>query len=271
MRSIINPFKSVSSRSVMILCAALALPLSVTACGKQAADAAKIEKLDEALIGKGSDPAMNVAVQDRILIDPNLTDSANINAVKAPDMPLNGALPSDTGSDDISRAGTTASFEELNSSKMMRAPKPTVIAAEDCKSCGDNRPVTLGAMAEEQGVKRGKGTCDAKLQYGATWATRMPPEFPIYPAGRVQEAGGVDGGICDIRVASFNTNAAMQDVVDYYYTRAKRSGFSADYEIRGGEHVLGGTRDSDGGAYVITLNRFAGGGTSVDIVANNGR
>ena len=63
----------------------------------------------------------------------------------------------------------------------------------------------------------------------------------------------------------------MQTVVDYYYTRARRSGYSADYEVRGGEHVLGGVRDNDGGAYVVFLNRNAGGGTSVDIVANNGR
>ncbi|MBK6708461.1 MAG: hypothetical protein IPG54_13670 [Sphingomonadales bacterium] len=55
------------------------------------------------------------------------------------------------------------------------------------------------------------------------------------------------------------------------FTRAKRSGFTADYEIRDGEHVLGGVRDNDGGAYVITLTALKSGGTAVDIVANNGR
>jgi hypothetical protein len=122
-----------------------------------------------------------------------------------------------------------------------------------------------------QGVKRGKGTCEAKLQYGAGWAARMPSEFPVYPKGRVKEAAGVEGGICDIRVVSFTTSAGRQSVVDYYYTRAKRSGFTADYEIRDGEHMLGGVRDNDGGAYVITLTALKSGGTAVDIVANNGR
>ena len=63
----------------------------------------------------------------------------------------------------------------------------------------------------------------------------------------------------------------MKNVVDYYYTQAKRGGYSAEYLLRGGEHVLGGTRDSDDGAFVVTLNTRKGGGTAVDIVASNGR
>ena len=35
--------------------------------------------------------------------------------------------------------------------------------------------------------------------------------------------------------------------------------------------MLGGVRDNDGGAYVITLTALKSGGTAVDIVANNGR
>jgi hypothetical protein len=258
--------QSKSLRLSLGIALALCAPLALGACGKTASNAAAVDALDEKLTGKGSDPAMNTALDDRILVDPEMTDGANVTVVKTADKPLNGALPPDNGYD-----GDIASGEELDSAKMMRAPKPTVITAEDCQNCGDNRAVTLGALADQQGVKRGKGTCDAKLQYGAAWATRMPYEFPVYPRGRVQEAGGVENGLCDIRAVSFSTSAAMQDVVDYYYSRAKHAGFSADYEVRAGEHVLGGVRDKDGGAYVITLNAHPGGGTAVDIVANNGR
>lgn len=247
---------------MLALCAVLVL----SACGKTAGDEAAVAALDEKLTGKGSDPAMNAALDDRILVDPDMTDSANVNVVKTADKPLSGALPPDNGYE-----GAIASGEELDAVKMLRAPKPTVVAAQDCQNCGENRGVTLGALAAEAGVTRGKGTCDAKLQYGAAWASRMPFEFPVYPKSRVKEAGGVEGGICDIRVASFTTSAARQDVVDYYYTRAKRSGFTADYELRAGEHILGGTRDNDGGAYAITFTALSGGGTAVEIVANNGR
>ena len=247
----------------LLISVALALPL--VACGKSKTDEAAVAELDNKLTGKGSDPAMNGALNDRILVDPDLTGNANANAVKAASRPLSGAIPADRG------YNNDASIEALDSAKLMRAPKPAVVGKEECTNCGANRGVTLGALAAEQGVTSGKGTCDAKLQYGAGWANRMPAEFPVYPKGRVKEAAGVDGGICDIRVATFTSSAKMQDVVDYYYTRARRSGFSAEYQIRAGEHVLGGTRDNDGGAYFITFAPHSGGGTSVDIVANNGR
>lgn len=257
---------SIFRRSTVAILAVSAMTMGLTACNS-AANEAEVEALDEKLAGKGSDPAMNGALEDRILVDPALTESSNSNMVKAPDQPLDGSVPPDTGYE-----GSTASAEELNSAKLMRAPKPRVVAAGDCRDCGTNGGAqTLEALAAEQGVKRGKGTCEAKLQYGAAWAARMPTEFPIYPKGRLKEAGGVEGGICDIRVVSFSTSASLQSVADYYYTRARRSGFTADYELRDGEHVLGGTRDNDGGAYVVTMNALPGGGTAVDIVTNNGR
>ncbi len=248
--------------AVALLSASL---LTLAACNSAENDA-EVAALDEKLSGKGSDPAMNAALEDKILVDPALADSANSNMVKAPDQPLDGSVPPDSGYE-----GSTASAEELDGAKLMRAPQPKVVSDGDCRDCASNGAQTLEALAAEQGVKRGKGTCEAKLQYGAGWAARMPTEFPVYPKGRVNEAAGVEGGICDIRVVSFTTSASLQSVVDYYYTRARRSGFTADYEIRGGENVLGGIRDNDGGAYVITLNALPGGGTAVDIVANNGR
>ena len=247
----------------LLLGMALALPLA--GCGSDNGNEAAVAELDNNLVGKGSDPETNGALNDRILVDPELTDSANVNSVKGSDKPLSGAAPAGSGYDG------DASIEALDSAKLMRAPKATVVSAKDCTNCGERRAETLGGLAADQGVTRGKGTCDAKLQYGAGWANRMPPEFPVYPRGRVKEAGGVDGGICDIRVASFTTSAAMQNVIDYYYTRARKSGYNAEHQIRAGEHVLGGTRDNDGGAYFITFNKAAGGGTAVDIVANNGR
>jgi hypothetical protein len=262
-----NNRKSLStSRKFAIAASLLALPFALSACGTKDKDEDAIAQLDEKLTGQGSDPAMNTALDDRILVDPALTDSANVTTVREASQPLNGALPADNGYE-----GSTPGKADLQDTKIIRAPAPTIVEAGDCKSCGEKRAVTLGGMANDQGVRRGKGTCDAKLQYGANWATRMPTEFPVYPKGRVKEAGGVDGGVCNIRVVSFTTSAARQDVVDYYYSRAKHSGFSADYEIRAGEHTLGGVRNNDGGAFVVTFGPAPGGATAVDIVANNGR
>ncbi|MFM2411434.1 MAG: hypothetical protein RL481_2262, partial [Pseudomonadota bacterium] len=150
-----------SRRFTTALLSASMLTLGLSACGTQANDE-DVAALDEKLTGKGSDPAMNAALEDKILVDPALTDSSNSNMVKAPDSPLDGSVPPEGGA-----ITTVASAEELDGAKLMRAPKPKIVDAGDCRDCSANRPQTLEALAAEQGVKRGKGTCAAKLQYGA--------------------------------------------------------------------------------------------------------
>jgi hypothetical protein len=277
MRTFMSTIKRATALGVLAM-----LPLGLYACGQDVDQKKALEQLDEKLVGKASDPEMNVAVQDRIIIDPALADSANINNVKAAPEPLDGAIPANTASESggaarslmmapASGAPVALASAEIESKNLLRAPKPTVIKASQCKSCGAERAKTLGALADDEGVKRGNGTCNANMSYGANWANRLPADFPVYPRSRVLEAAGVEAASCNIRAVTFTTAASMQDVVDYYYTRANRGGFSAEYQLRSGEHVLGGTRDRDDGAYFITFNPAAGGGTSVDIVANNGR
>ncbi len=252
---------------------AATLSLGLAACSSEPDNSEALEKLDEKLAGADSDPAMNQALDDRILVDPELVDQSNITTVKNAETPLNGQVPADTGYQGDAReavAQAAAAVAELEGGKMLRAPKPTIVAAKDCKACGEQRATTLGALASDQGVAHSKATCDAKMQYGNAWAGRMPASFPIYPKSRVKEAAGVKGEICNIRAVSFTTSAGMSDVVDWYYSRAKHAGFSAEYQVRAGQHVLGGVRNRDGGAYFITFNRHPGGGTAVDIVANNG-
>ena len=253
------------SRSLMLSAAAMALPLTLSACGTNETSDEELAQLDENLT---SDPAMNDALEDAILVDPDLTDQANRNAIRDANGPIDGALPPGATYAGAGEAGDAAAASQLGG-KMLTAPKPRQMTSDDeCSSCDGSQGMTLGAKAQAQ---RGKGTCDQKLSYDMGWANRMPPEFPVYPRANVKEAAGVEGGLCDIRVVSFTTASPMKSVVDYYYTQAKRGGYSAEYLLRGSEHVLGGTRGSDDGAFVITLNQRSNGGTAVDIVASNGR
>lgn len=254
----------IRSRSLLLTAAAFTLPLTLAACGSNDNEA-ELAELDDNLT---SDPAMNDALEDSILVDPELTDQANSNAVRGAKRPASGAVPPAAGKD-----GSAEAKAQLNG-KIMTAPKPRKMTAQDeCDNCsgGTGEGVTLGAKAEQQSAQRGKGSCDQKLSYDMGWANKMPVDFPVYPKANLLEAAGVDGGLCDIRVVSFATMTPAKSVVDYYYTRAKKAGFSSEYLMRGKEHVLGGTRGSDDGAYVITLNNRKGGGTLVDIVASNGR
>tara|TARA_R110000772_G_scaffold73771_16_gene161145 strand:+ start:141 stop:899 length:759 start_codon:yes stop_codon:yes gene_type:complete len=248
------------SRSLLLAATAFTLPLTLAACGSNDGNEAELAELDDNLT---SDPAMRDALEDQILVDPNLTGQANSNTIHGANGAIDGKVPPEGG-----KAAAAAQLK----GKMLSAPKPRNMTSDDeCTSCAGSEGITLGAKAEAQSAQRGKGTCDQKLSYDMGWANRMPPEFPVYPKANVKEAAGVEGGLCDIRVVSFSTASSMKNVVDYYYTQAKRGGYSAEYLLRGSEHVLGGTRSSDDGAYVITLNKRSGGGTVVDIVASNGR
>lgn len=262
---------SISPRSLLLVATAFTLPLTLAACGSNEGNDAELAELDDNLTDPSSDPAMNDALEDSILVDPNLTDQANGNAIRPARGAVNGAVPPGAN------YGNGSDRETAMSGKMLSAPTPRQMTSDDeCTSCGaggngQNNGMTLGAKAESQYAQRGKGACDAKLTYDMGWANRMPPEFPVYPKANLQEAAGVEGGRCDIRVVSFTTAASVKKVVDYYYTSAKSGGYNAEYVLRGAEHVLGGTRDDEGGAYVITMNKRKGGGTAVDIVASNGR
>lgn len=259
------------TRSLLLSATAFALPLTLAACGTNEDNEAELADLDENLTDPTSDPAMNDALEDAILVDPDLTAQANNNAVRGANGAIDGSVPPGATYAGAAEGGKAAANAQL-SGKMLSAPEPRMMTSDDeCTSCDSSQGMTLGAKAESQYAQRGKGTCDAKLSYDMGWANRMPPEFPLYPKANLKEAAGVEGGLCDLRVVSFTTASSVKSVVDYYYTQAKRGGYSAEYLLRGSEHVLGGTRGNDDGAFVITLNKRANGGTAVDIVASNGR
>jgi hypothetical protein len=59
--------------------------------------------------------------------------------------------------------------------------------------------------------------------------------------------------------------------MDFYYTMARRNGFSSERLEQNGGDVLGGTREKDVRAYYLSLGKAPDGGTAVDLIANGGR
>ncbi len=239
------------SRSLLLTAAAFTLPLALAACGSKEASDEELAKLDDNLT---SDPAMNDALEDAILVDPDLTDQANRNAIRGANGAADGSVPPGTGED-----GSAAAKAALGG-QIMSAPKPRQMTSDD-------EGLTLGDKAELQEARSNKPACKEKLTYDMGWASKMPPAFAVYPKANLQEAAGK----CDLRVVSFTTATPIKNIVDYYYTRAKSAGYDAEYLLRGSEHVLGGSKPNQDDAYVITLNKRSDGGTVVDIVASSGR
>ncbi len=249
---------------------ALALTLALTACGPRDKDGRNLDSLDNELIEAGNanthDPAMMSALQDQIMVDPALAHKANEDAVRPPAQPLSGAVPPESIA--ATQAGTAATAGQASSQTVKATPAPKGNSCPQCDAA--KASLTLGALASRQRDHR-TAACAGDMRYSAGWANRLPSDLPLYPDARVSEAAGAQGGSCAIRAVSFSTSASLQQVMDWYYTRVTNAGFSAEHQTDGGQHVLGGTRDRDGGAFALFFTSRNDGGTDVDLIANNGR
>src|SRR3546814_1250447 len=78
------------------LTAALALPLALSACGRDSDSDQNLSSLDASLTN-AEDPALRSALGDQIIVDPELADQSNAHRVRPADRPVDGALPAIAG------------------------------------------------------------------------------------------------------------------------------------------------------------------------------
>ena len=147
----------------------------------------------------------------------------------------------------------------------LHVPPPTPAGAA-------GRGLTLGELAKSQAAPGARtAECDKTFRMAPQWADRLPTALPLYPGARVSEAAGNDSPGCRVRIVSFTSTAALGTILDYYYASVIRAGYTAEHQLSGTDHILGGTREKDGSAYYLIASARDGGGTQVDIVANHGR
>ena len=248
----------------------LLVPLAIVGCrgGESRGD---LDSLDNTLVEAGGnsataqDPAIAAALHDQIMVDPTLTQHANANAIRPPTQPYSGALPPEGIAQSTATATDTAATG--TSQRLKPAPAPASTACPNCEAARES--LTLGALAARQKDSRTRN-CAGAMRYSASWATRLPAGLMLYPNAHIVEAAGANTATCALRAVSFSAAAPLKTVIDYYYTRLTGAGFTAEHQSDGTQHTLGGTRDRDGGAYVLFLTARRDGGTDVDLVANNG-
>lgn len=243
----------------------LALPLALAACGSANPSDNNLDSLDAELTNgtdaakPAKDPALMSALESQIMVDPALAQQSNADALKPADQPYSAQVPADDTAGD-GRAGAP-------SGPLMKTPD----AKPGCPQCETaKQAVTLGGLAARQKTMR-TAQCVGGMRYSAGWATRMPTDVPIYPSARLVEAAGNDRNGCALRAATFTTGADLQAVLDWYYTRTTTAGYASEHQAADGEHVLGGNRDKDDAAFILFARPRDGGGTEVDVIANNGR
>ncbi len=237
----ILPVKSISIFS---------LALALVACGDdKQADQGTVEQ----------DPAITGALGDQIMVDPDLASQNRGNAALGGGGPAIGEVPLQNRSPEAI-AAAKAEAVSLAGGAIEAAPAPGAATAGSPAS----KAITAAAMA---GNLPGAGTnCAEKVDYTALWATKLPAALEIYPRGAVQEAAGTDKDGCHLRVVNFTTPVGVKDVIDFYYTRTRKAGYSAQYRLEGADRVLGGAKPA--AAYVIYVRKLASGLTEVDLVAN---
>jgi len=209
---------------------------------------------DAALFDDGQDAAVTGVLADNILVDPDLGDQSNRNAAIAP--VGEDAVPSETLPAGALAAQRDAAKVRIGPRGLMHAPAARTDAAA-------GRGPTLGAIAA---ARPHAADCADKIAYRMDWASRMPAPFAVYPRANLKEAAGVETAQCDIRAVNFTTAVPVGEVIDFYYTLARRAGYSAQHETSGDEHVLGGGTPGQRQAYVVFARPRANGGSDVDIV-----
>ncbi|MGN6375022.1 MAG: hypothetical protein ACTHMG_05650 [Sphingomonas sp.] len=233
--------------------ALLLAPVLLAGCHSNK-QAGAVDALDNQLAG--NDAALTGALNQQIMVDPDLVQQSNGNAVRPPAHPTSGEVPPDG----------TAGGRRVDTAKLKHAPAPR---SQSCPACTSAKgALTLGALAGRQQSPQ-LGHCSADVRYSAEWATRLG-DLLVYPGAHIDEAAGSNSNGCALRIVSFTTTAPADRVIDWYYTQATGHGYDAEQQSDGRERVLGGTRARDGGAYVVFVNPSDGGGSAVDLVVNKG-
>jgi hypothetical protein len=205
--------------------------------------------------GAEGDPAMTGALEDQIMVDPDLAGQnggaagAGGNRVELP--------PEQRTPEAVAAAKEEAA--RMAGGAIRSAPAPT---RGDLASLTE-RAATAAQVAEA--TRKDQADCASRVQYSMGWADRMPDALAVYPRGAVQEAAGIDADGCSVKVASFLSAVSPSDIVDFYYTRLSSAGYDAQYRKDGGDHVLGGGKD--GSAYMVYARRLDNGLTEVDLVS----
>jgi hypothetical protein len=93
------------SAAMLFRSAAFAGLLALAACN--GAGGNNLAEIDNSLIGNGADPALTSALEDQILVDPNLVQQSNPNTARPPEAPVQAQYPAEAGGARQAAAGAS--------------------------------------------------------------------------------------------------------------------------------------------------------------------
>lgn len=202
------------------------------------------------------DPAAAAALNDPIMIDPDLAAQNRGNSALSGGGPAQGDLPDFVRTPEEAAAARAAAQAQLGS-----APPTAPSPASTSPASRLAGALTMPALAAAAGIA--SAACADQLGFTMAWAARLPAGLPIYPRGHAIMAAGSDIAGCQLRAVRFITPVAVSDAVDFYYASARAAKLPAARRREGSDEVVAGTHG--GAAYAVYARQRGDGLTEVDL------
>lgn len=233
-------------RAAFVMCLAPTI-FSLTACGGDNDDV----PADAAV----QDPLLSRALNDPLMVDPDLAWRNQANAVIA--MRDGHPLPPlETSGDMTNRAIEAMRFELLENGQI--PPLPAASTSEGSPSLAN-----LETAAEIVQAVGSRTDCIAAMDGDLQWSANLPPTSAIMPHGMVQQAAGVDQGTCVIRVVRYLTPVGVEDALEYHFAKADRERFRIERFTAPESQIRAERRDQQ---LAVHVRKARGGMTAVDVV-----
>ena len=232
-------------RALHIGFVALALA-GLSACGEEAVEA-PVDVLTQ-------DPQLARALNDPLMVDPDLAWRTEANAVIA--LRDGHPLPPFEARDEAAnRAREAARLELLENGQIPPLP-----------GYSGETGVSLATIATADEMLRavgGRTDCIARMDASLQWSTALPPTSSIMPHGMVQQAAGVDVGTCVVRVVRYLVPVGIEDVLEYHFTKVDRERFDITLYNAPEAQMVAERRDQK---LSVHARPGPGGMTAVDVV-----
>lgn len=204
------------------------------------------------------DPAAEQALNDQIMVDPDLANQNEANAA------LTGgtdqSIPPENMTPEAISAAREAAFALVGGSDGFKdLPAPAQLG----QTIPESSTLTAAARAA---ASPGGANCAEKAEYSAAWAAKLPADFPVYPRGTTKEAAGTDVGECSLRVVNYLTPVPLDEVLKFYHSRALSAGYSSEHVTYDGDNIVSGMKGS--GSYVVYGRSLPSGLTEIDLITS---
>ena len=203
------------------------------------------------------DPAAAAALNDPIMVDPDLASQNRGSSALSGGGPAQGDLPDFVRTPEEGDAARAAA-QTLLGSAPPPAPPPASTSAK-AKLAG---ALTMPAIAAASGIVT--RACADKLGFTMAWAARLPAALPVYPRGHTIVAAGSDDPGCKVRAVRFVTPVTVGDAVDFYYASARAGKLPVQRRKEGDDAVVAGAPGS--ATYAVYVRQRGDGLTEVDVL-----